>query len=79
MKTHYYGTAKVSVGRDGLARIRLPKRLVDSFRLKVGDTVTLHRRKAGVLSMRFYRKEKTSGDWLRLLPEGRRRKVQHPR
>jgi len=79
MNTRFYGTAKVSVLRDGSAAIRLPKPLVDDFRLKIGDTATIHRRKAGALAVRFYRNEKTSGKWLRLLPGGRRRIVQHPR
>ena len=54
-------------------------KLLDHFRLNVGETVTLHRRKAGGWSMRFCRREKASGWWMRLLPEGRRRMVQHPR
>lgn len=76
MKTLHYGTAKVSVLNDGSAIIRLPKRLLDHFRLKAGDTVTIHRRRAGGLSFRFYRKESASERWLRLLPGGKLRVVQ---
>jgi len=72
-----YGTARVSVNRDGVMVIRLPRKFVAALRLKVGDTVMISRRKTGCIYLRFYRKHR--GRWRILLLGGKSRVVRRPR
>lgn len=79
MKTtkKYYGTATLAVSRNGDLILKRPPAIVRALRLRVGDTVTINRRKRGGWICRFYRL--TRRGWRRLLLGHKSRSVRRPR
>lgn len=63
-----HSPVRVRQDRDGSLFVILPKRVLQDFRLKVGDTVTLQPQGRQEWHLRFYRQVKRS--WFQLLPGG---------
>lgn len=71
-----YGTI-TGQSRAGDAIVRFPQALVRDFDLRIGDLVSIHRRRNRIgFIVRFYRK--MSRKWVRLLPAGNTRSVRRP-
>jgi hypothetical protein len=69
-------TVTILKSRDGGCILPLPTRLMEDFRTRPGNTITITPKKTGGLICRFYRQ--TQRGWRQLLPQGKSRPVSYP-
>jgi hypothetical protein len=72
----HYGTVTILKSRNGGIILPFPTTLMEEFRTRPGDTLTITPKKTGGFICRFYRQ--TRRGWRRLLPQGKSRPVRHP-